>query len=63
MTDMIPAMASHLFYSIIQNNPDLPWNYYHGVSENPNLTIDFIQDNIDKDWKWSEISCHHFTKN
>ena len=22
MTDMIPAMASHLFYSIIQNNPD-----------------------------------------
>ena len=22
MTDMIPAMASHLFYSIIQNDPD-----------------------------------------
>ena len=43
----------------IQNNPDLPWNWAW-VSENPNLTMKFIIDNLDKDWNCEYISKNKF---
>ena len=32
---------------IIKDNPDKPWNWY-GVSRNPNITWDIIENNLDK---------------
>ena len=43
MTDMIPAMASHLFYSIIQNDPDEAAKLAYALSEkNPDEIAHFL---------------------
>ena len=43
MTDMIPAMASHLFHSIIQNNPDEAAKIAYALSEkNPDEIAHFL---------------------
>ena len=43
MTDMIPAMASHLFYSIIQNDPDEAAKIAHELGEkNPDEITQFL---------------------
>lgn len=39
----------------IQENPHLPWDW-QGVSLNPNLTIDFIENNWDKNWCFDRLS-------
>ena len=40
---MIPAMASHLFYSIIQNDPDEAAKIAHALSEkNPDEIAHFL---------------------
>ena len=44
---------------IIKLNPDKDWG---GISENPNLTMDIIRNNIDKPWDWYCISMNNFTK-
>src|SRR5690606_31793136 len=40
------------------NNSNLPWNWF-GISVNPNITIDFIKENLDKEWWWFDLSRHH----
>jgi len=43
---------------IIVNNPHPDcgeWNW-EGVSHNPNLTWEFVLNNMDKDWNWRDIS-------
>ena len=35
-------------------NPDSPWDWYC-VSQNPNITMDIIENNLDKPWNWSEV--------
>lgn len=34
------------------------WSWYNGISRNPNLTLEFIEKYIEKDWDWGEISRH-----
>lgn len=36
-------------------NSDLPWEYKF-VSQNPNVTIEFVLENLDEDWDWNELS-------
>lgn len=36
------------------NNP-LPWNWV-GLSQNPNITLDFVINNLDKTWNWYYVS-------
>ena len=40
---------------MIESNIDLPWDWNY-VSENPNLTFEFVQKYIDKPWDWEVIS-------
>ncbi len=45
---------------IIDENPDIPWNY-KALSDNPNITMKYIVDKIDKEWDFSIISMNiHF---
>lgn len=39
----------------IQKYPNKPWNYAL-MSSNPNLTIEFIRQNIDKKWNWGQLT-------
>ena len=39
----------------IINHPEYPW-IWHGISDNPNLTIEFINSNSYKDWYWNGVS-------
>ena len=36
-------------------NSDLPWEFVF-VSLNPNVTIEFVLDNLNEDWDWNELS-------
>jgi hypothetical protein len=40
---------------INENSDEEPWD---GISRNPNLTIEFIKENLDNPWNWSELSCN-----
>lgn len=42
---------------------DLPWDFNIGVSNNPNLNIEFVLNNIDKKWNWDYISEKVATEN
>tara|TARA_Y100001949_G_scaffold163719_1_gene157846 strand:+ start:114 stop:392 length:279 start_codon:yes stop_codon:yes gene_type:complete len=43
MTDMMPAMASHLFYSILQNDPDEAAKIAHALNKkNPDEITQFL---------------------
>ena len=35
--------------------PDKPWNW-NGLSANPNITWEIVQENPDKPWDWSWLS-------
>ena len=35
------------------NMIDITWNW-NGISKNPNITWEIIQNNPDKDWNWEE---------
>lgn len=52
-------MAGLASLDTIQKYPNKPWNYGL-MSSNPNLTIDYIRQNINKNWNWSQLS-HIFT--
>ena len=43
----------------IVNNPDIEW-FYEYISENNNLTFEFINKNLDKGWDWCSISGNTF---
>ena len=40
---------------IIENNPDKPWDW-EWISNNDNITIDFVEKHIDKPWDWEQVS-------
>ena len=40
---------------IVKANPTYPW-HYEMMSFNPNLTIAFIREHLDKHWNWEVIS-------
>ena len=47
--------------AIIQVCSDKPWNW-NGISANPNITWEIIQNNPDKNWNWNCISWNRFGK-
>ena len=52
---------------IINNNPDMPWNW-EGISMNNNITTDDVRNNIDNPWNYTwlssnvNIECDFITK-
>lgn len=42
-------------FEIMQENDDLPWDY-NGFSQNPNLKIDNVKNNMSYGWNWHTIS-------
>jgi hypothetical protein len=49
------STRSEITWDIILNNPNKPWDF-NGLSQNPNITINIIKDNILKKWNWIHIS-------
>ena len=49
---------------IIESNPDKPWDW-ECISENPNITFEFVKKHIDKPWDWGAIShnCLWYSEN
>jgi hypothetical protein len=47
-------MCNHLL-TLLKFFPDQDWDY-EALSSNPNMTWDFVSNNIDKLWDWYEIS-------
>jgi hypothetical protein len=39
----------------IDNNPNFPWNWWSGISNNPNLTREFFEKHLDKDWNYTSV--------
>ena len=39
---------------IISNHPDMPWDGWW-ISKNPNITMDFINKNLNLEWDWEMI--------
>ncbi len=39
----------------IEKHPEIPWKY-NGISDNPNLTIDFLKRHLDREWKWNRVT-------
>lgn len=48
-------------YSDILNHPEIPWDYA-GISYNPNITLELILLNKDKNWNFEGISSNKFAK-
>jgi hypothetical protein len=44
---------------MIHTNPNLPWDWKE-ISANPNITMNYIKNNIDKAWDWEQISSNKF---
>ena len=40
----------------IMKHPDFPWDWEIGISDNPNLTINMLNQYPDKEWNWYYIS-------
>ena len=40
---------------MIEEHPDLPWDYYYGISENPNLTAKFFEKHITEPWNINRL--------
>ena len=40
---------------MIELKPDFPWVWFDGVTENPNITMNFVIKHIDKNWDWKLI--------
>ncbi len=62
----IISLKSFITPKIVNDNPDIPWcwgskypcNVKEGLSSNPNLTLQFIKDNLTKRWCWYYLSNH-----
>ena len=39
----------------IDNNPNFPWDWNTGISNNPNLTREFFEKHQDKDWNYTYV--------
>jgi hypothetical protein len=46
---------SSQWFQYILDNPDKPWNYI-GLSYNPNITWEVVQQNQDKPWDYGWLS-------
>lgn len=44
--------------NIIKKYPDKPWDYAN-IGKRPDLTLDFIENNIDKKWDWKILSSNN----
>jgi hypothetical protein len=42
---------------LIDENPDISWDW-SGLSRNPNITWNVIQNNLHKPWNWRYVSCN-----
>src|SRR5208283_3501814 len=40
---------------LLEKYPDKPWNW-HGVSQNPNITPEYIETHPELPWRWHSIS-------
>lgn len=40
----------------ISENQDLPWDFYDGVSRNPNLTLEFLKTKFGENWNFDLVS-------
>ena len=40
---------------VVDKFPDLPWDWYYGVSEIPNLSFKFITKNANRNWNWDSV--------
>ena len=51
-------IGSHNNFKIdwVYENPELPWNWNEGISDNFNLELSWIENNLDKDWNFSLVS-------
>ena len=53
-------LSSHpnITMEIIDENPEKPWDWQFGVSNNPNFTMDYVKKNKNKNlnWNWFNIS-------
>src|SRR5438552_157711 len=52
----VRKFSNHLL-TLLKLFPDKDWDW-GGISHNPNITWDVIQDNPDKEWDWNGISCN-----
>ena len=42
---------------MIEKYPDKPWDWgWCGLSDNPNITMEIIEKNLNKPWNWYYIS-------
>ena len=53
----IKYLIIQLLQQILLKKTDKPWNLRY-ISTNPNITMDYIEKNPDKDWNWNSISHH-----
>jgi hypothetical protein len=58
-----PELSGNASVSLedIITHPCIPWDYYW-MSRNPNLTAEFIRNNMDKKWDYNALSSNHFKK-
>ena len=40
---------------LLEKHPEKPWDW-HGISSNPNITMEFIEKHPNKPWDWYMIS-------
>jgi len=48
-------------WTLITRYPKKPWNWY-SISENPNITMEFIEKYPDREWNWGSISSNKFVR-
>ncbi len=49
---------SFISLDMVKMNPQIPWNYKN-LSYNPNLTWDFILENMSWEWDWFALTYHY----
>jgi len=54
-------LSNHLLI-LLKKYPNKPWNWY-GLSCNPNITWEIVQNNPNKPWSWDGLSFNQFNQN
>ena len=49
-------------WEIVQDNPQIPWNYDLGLSLNPNINWDIVYRTLDKPWVFGYLSKNKMSK-